>query len=181
MIAFRGRAPGSVKTLYTVSHSGQERAPVLSGTVQLAKDLLSNLLRVQAPGRGYIHIPADPARGFDATWSAEMTAEKKVVKYRAGQRIAMWEKRPGARNEAWDLLVMTLILAESLQLNLENREPDYYSEVAPSTGAVKFGAQNLGAIDPSLLIGYGVTPRPDVQHSDHNKPRWGVQNSPITW
>jgi Phage terminase large subunit (GpA) len=103
MIAFRGRAPGDLKTLYTVSHSSAERAPVLSGTVELAKDLLSNLLKVQIPGRGYIHIPTDPARGFDEHWSAEMTAEKKVVKYRASQRIAVWEKRPGARNEAWDL------------------------------------------------------------------------------
>jgi len=162
MIAFRGRAPGSVKTLYTISHSAQERAPVLSGTVELAKDLLSNLLKVQRPGRGYIHIAADPARGFDEHWSAQMTAEKKVVKYRAGQRIAMWEKRPGARNEAWDLLVMTLILAESMQLNMENREPDYYSEVVASTGAstLRFGVQNSDAManDPSLLIGYAVSP-----------------------
>jgi hypothetical protein len=48
MIAFRGRAPGSVKALYSISHSAQERAPVLSGTVELAKDLLSNLLKVHA-------------------------------------------------------------------------------------------------------------------------------------
>jgi hypothetical protein len=145
MIAFRGRAPGSVKALYSISHSAQERAPVLSGTVELAKDLLSNLLKVQVPGRGYIHIPVDPARGFDDHWSAEMTAEKKAVKYRAGQRIAIWEKRPGARNEAWDLMTMTLILAESMQLNMENREPDYYSEnVAPSgASTLKFGVQNL--------------------------------------
>ena len=105
--------------------------------------------------------------------------------YRAGERIAVWEKRPGARNEAWDLLVMTLILAESLQLNLENREPDYYSEnVAPAGASTpKFGALNSGLmpVDPSLLIGYGVNPRPDVQHSGHDKPRWDVQNRPLEW
>ena len=188
MIAFRGRAPGSVKTLYTISHSAQERAPVLSGTVELAKDLLSNLLKVQTPGRGYIHVPADPARGFDEHWSAEMTAEKKVVKYRAGQRIATWEKRPGARNEAWDLMVMTLILAESMQLNMENREPDYYSENVPLAGAstLKFGVQNSGAmaVDPSLLVGSVIAPNTDVQYSDHDKlhrPTWGAQNRPISW
>jgi phage terminase large subunit GpA-like protein len=65
---------------------------------------------VQIPRHGYIHIPTDPVRGFDDHWSAEMTAEKMAVKHRAGQRIAIWEKRPGARNEAWDL--MTIILAE---------------------------------------------------------------------
>jgi phage terminase large subunit GpA-like protein len=113
-----------------------------------------------------------------------MTAEQKVVKYRAGQRIAIWEKRPGARNEAWDLMVMTLIQAESMQLNMENREPDYYSEAVASAevSTLKFGVQNPGAmaVDPSLLIARN----PDVQYSDHDKlhrPTWGAQNRPITW
>jgi len=68
---------------------------------------------------------------------------------------------------------MTLILAESLQLNVENREPDYYSENVAPTGAStpKFGALNSGMmpVDPSLVIGYAVAPNRDVQRSDHDK------------
>ena len=75
-----------------------------------------------------------------------------------------------------------------MQLNVENLEPEYYSEKVPPEGAstLKFGVQNSGAmaLDPSLLIGYAVAPSPDAQDSDHDKvhrPTWGAQNRPISW
>lgn len=58
---------------------------------------------------------------------------------------------------------------------MENREPDYSEAKGAST--LKFGVQNSGAIDPSLLIGYGVTPRPDRWYSGQDKPRSGVQST----
>lgn len=85
-------------------------------------------------------------------------------------------------------MVMTLILAESMQLNMENREPDYYSEPVAPAGAsnLKFGVQNSSAmaVDPSLLVGYAVSSNPDVQYWDHDKlhrPIWAAQNHPLTW
>ncbi len=190
MIAFRGRPVGIAKSLYTLTHSSNEGAPVLVGTVDLAKDLLSGLLKVPAAGRGYLHIPAEEARGFGEAWAAEMMAERKEIKYRNGQRIAVWTKRAGSRNEAWDLMVMTLILAESLQLNMEQRTPDYYSEENKTpTGQRRWGVQNApsGFGQPQdLIVRSRVVPRnldePDlVLPGAPVKPRYGVQNKPMNW
>jgi phage terminase large subunit GpA-like protein len=182
MIAFKGVPASGQRELYSLKHSATERAPLLLGTVDLAKDLLANLLKVPAPGRGYVHIPMN--RGFDQEWSREMVAEKKEVRYRVGQRIAVWTKRnPSLRNEAWDMCVMTLVLLESMRLNLEERVPDYYDEQAeakaqqqPASARPAWGVISRIPL-PSDTDGWqqAVTTRPE------DKPRspWGAINRPI--
>jgi phage terminase large subunit GpA-like protein len=81
----------------------------------VGKNLLANRLKLNTPGPGYIHLSTDLANGnfFD-----QMTAEHRVwVGTSTGKQQRWVKKAHSARNEAWDLLVLNLFAAHSLDIH----------------------------------------------------------------
>jgi phage terminase large subunit GpA-like protein len=81
---------------------GKGGAPIAVIGVDALKDKLAARLRLAAPGPGFVHFGSD----LDATYFAQLTAERVVTKYQMGRPKRQWTPRePGARNEALDTLV----------------------------------------------------------------------------
>jgi phage terminase large subunit GpA-like protein len=74
--------------------------PVILG-VNAAKDVIRARLHIEEPGPGYMHFPADRDIGY----FAQMTSERSVRKFSAGQHYRVWELPPGRANEALDCRV----------------------------------------------------------------------------
>lgn len=74
--------------------------PFIIGT-NAAKDRISSCLQIEAPGRGYMHFPADR----DAGYFAQLTGERLVVKKRSGKSYRIWEAKRGQAHEALDCRV----------------------------------------------------------------------------
>lgn len=74
--------------------------PVIIG-VNAAKDRISACLQIEAPGRGYMHFPAER----DAGYFAQLTGERLVVKRRSGRAYRIWEAKRGQAHEALDCRV----------------------------------------------------------------------------
>jgi len=70
--------------------------------VNVAKDLVSSRMKLDTPGPGYIHF----GRKLTAEYFEQLASEKRRLKYSRGRDYYQWElKRPGIRNEGWDLEV----------------------------------------------------------------------------
>ena len=95
-----------------VQRKGIESTLFVLGVNQ-GKERAYRLLRVKAEGPGYCHWPTEAAmsdgltaRGYDQTYFAQLTAEKRVTRYTGGRPHIAWvPKHPGIRNEAWDIFV----------------------------------------------------------------------------
>ena len=73
--------------------------------VDPAKSLIYARLKLQAPGPGYLHFPADP--DFDDEYFAQIAAEQLVKRIRGSRVFSEWKQiRP--RNEALDCLILAL-------------------------------------------------------------------------
>ena len=70
------------------------------GTVA-AKESIYARLRIDVPGPGYCHFTRDHSEQY----FAELTAERKKIRYNRGRRISFWELPSGRRNEALDCRV----------------------------------------------------------------------------
>ena len=75
-----------------------------------AKDSLFARLRMKEPGAGYMHFSTN----YTENYFEQLTAEKKVTKYTKGFPYQVYEKAPGARNEAIDLRVYNLACLRAL-------------------------------------------------------------------
>lgn len=81
------------------------RAPLYVIGTSAAKDRLAAMLRLEAPGPGYCHLPA----GRDASWYEQLAGEKLVEIQRGGKRFTRWVPRyDGMRTEALDCRVYAL-------------------------------------------------------------------------
>jgi phage terminase large subunit GpA-like protein len=134
--------------------------------VDSAKDSIYSRLRIAEPGPGYSHFP----KGRDPSYFAQLTAETVVTKYVKGFPARVWQKRPGARNEALDCRVYAYAALQSLNVKwgreLEKRARhavptvaatplqasvvEFIPEPAPTTESVpqtapKSALQRLGA------------------------------------
>lgn len=69
--------------------------------VDQAKDTIMKRLAIKEPGPGFCHFPF----GRDADWFRQLTAEKRVTKYKKGFPKREWIKAEGRRNEALDCRV----------------------------------------------------------------------------
>lgn len=74
--------------------------PFIIGT-NAAKDRISSCLQIEAPGKGYMHFPADR----DAGYFAQLTGERLVVKKRSGKSYRVWEAKRDQAHEALDCRV----------------------------------------------------------------------------
>lgn len=89
--------------------------------VDTAKDAIYARLRIQQPGPGYIHFPADDA--FDQSYFDQLTSEQVVTRYREGRPYRMWVLQKGKRNEALDTMVLALAALKSLPFRLDRASP----------------------------------------------------------
>lgn len=94
-----------------------------------AKELIYGRFGVHEPGPGYCHWPVDER--FDETYFQQVTAEKKVRKYKNGVAYFVWDagKR---RNEALDCRVYSLaavrVLQQHMGLDLDRDEEETEAE-----------------------------------------------------
>ena len=87
-----------------------------------AKDTIFAFLRNGEPGTpGYIHFPADDR--FDDSYLRGLCSEKKVTRFRMGQKYQIWEKvTASARNEPLDTFVYALAAVHILRPNFRKIE-----------------------------------------------------------
>lgn len=92
--------------------AGQGKVNLFTIGVDAAKDATYARLRITRPGPGFCHFPKDR----DPDWFGQLTAEQVVVKYSKGFPTRVWEKKPGARNEALDCRVYAYTALQSLSV-----------------------------------------------------------------
>lgn len=84
-----------------------------------AKDTIFAYLRNGEPGTpGYVHFPADDR--FDDAYLRGLCSEKKVTRFRMGQKYQVWEKvSVSARNEPLDTFCYALAAVQILRPNFD--------------------------------------------------------------
>lgn len=80
-----------------------------------AKDWLASRWKLSA-GPGAVHF----AKDLTEDYFKQLTSEYRVTKFKRGHKISAWEKKPGDRNEALDLMVYNLAAAHHLGLHKKN-------------------------------------------------------------
>lgn len=83
--------------------------------VDAGKEDISNRLKIEKPGEGYCHFPADEGRGYDEEYYKGLTSEHKIVEQKDGKIVISWQKEGGRRNEPFDLLNYNYAVLEILK------------------------------------------------------------------
>ena len=99
----------SKPTLVDVKHDGRvdhKGGQLWTIGTDTAKDYLAARWK-KTTGPGAIHFPQD----LDEAYFKQLTAEYSTTQFKRGHRVRMWEKKPGDRNEALDLMVYNLAAA----------------------------------------------------------------------
>jgi phage terminase large subunit GpA-like protein len=101
------------------------RVKLFTLCVDTAKDIIYSRMRIEAPGPGFMHLPAGTA---DEEYVAQLTAERAIRKYVKGRgSVRQWVKIRD-RNEALDLEVYALaalyVLGMPLVRSLKKRAED---------------------------------------------------------
>lgn len=86
-----------------------------SVSTDAAKDILFSRFKIDVPGPRYCHFPI----GYDEKWFIQLGSERAVTKHSRGYAKRVWEKTPGARNEAIDMRVYALACLEILRPNID--------------------------------------------------------------
>jgi phage terminase large subunit GpA-like protein len=105
------------------NQTGRQRVMLYQIGTDTAKDtIVMSWLKVDEPGPGYIHFPADA----DEEYFRQLTAEERKAKYIRGRKMLRWEKRR-ERNELLDLHVYNYaayeILSPDIEAIIKNRQP----------------------------------------------------------
>lgn len=112
--AVKGRGGQGVPVWPTRASRTKTRDSVFMLGVDTAKDTIYARWRIDEPGPGYCHLPADPATGYDDEWRAQATSEARMTRHREGRAYTVWVLPAGKRNEALDCRVYALAAAKSL-------------------------------------------------------------------
>jgi len=83
--------------------------------VDSGKEDITNRLKIEEPGEGYCHFPANKGRGYDKEYYEGLTSEHKIEKVVRGMRKTAWVKKAGARNEPLDLFNYNYAVCELLR------------------------------------------------------------------
>lgn len=81
---------------------------------------------------------------LDAEFFAQVTSERRVVRYVKGQPVRRFERVPGRRAEALDGLVYALAVRHAVNANLDQREADISSPAAPKRASSVIKSAWLG-------------------------------------
>jgi len=123
------------------------RVRVFYAGTDTAKELIYSYLRLESPGAGYMHHPAD----YDESYFAQLTAEKKVSKYEKGRPVTKWVCPQGKRNEALDLKVYNFVAYRILKPDMtawKNRILAKAAQVGGLHKAAREPDNNLESLQP---------------------------------
>lgn len=131
------------KRLSHNKETGYKWAPI---GVDTAKDAIYARLGIAEHGPGYIHFNDD----CDDAYFAQLTAEKIVVRYRAGRPYRVFVCAKGTRNEALDMFVYALAAMKSTGKRLDRRlSPEEVAERAEQAEAAV--AAPVSVVEPAVV------------------------------
>ena len=90
--------------------------------VDSGKEDIMNRLKIEIPGEGYCHFPADAKRGYDKKYYEGLVSEHKIRKKVRGVMKDVWVKKSGVRNEPLDLFNYNYAVCELLHPAWEQLE-----------------------------------------------------------
>ena len=109
--------------------------------VDTAKDAWAGYLAAPEPGPGYMHFPA----GYDRGYFEQLLAERRVPKKVRGVITRTWEiKKPGLRNEAWDISVYQKAALEILNIDLDLTVQQFMARAQVASTGAATGMGNTG-------------------------------------
>lgn len=85
--------------------------------VDSGKEDIVAWLNVENPGPRFCHFPADDKRGYDETYFKGLTSEEKVQRIVKGRMKIQWVKKPGVRNEPFDIRIYAYAAVEMISPN----------------------------------------------------------------
>ncbi len=90
--------------------------------VDSGKEDITNRLKIQEPGEGYCHFPAEDGRGYDKKYFDGLVSEHKIIKQVKGKLITKWEHDTSVRNEPFDLFNYNYAVLEIMHPNWDALE-----------------------------------------------------------
>ena len=112
------------------------KVPLYAIGVDTAKEVHYSRLKIDEPGPGYCHFPANR----DDEYFKQLTAEKQIIKYHKGFPRREWIKSR-TRNEALDVRVYGIAALSILNVNMDSIHHKFYAnidrKITPRTVAEK--------------------------------------------
>lgn len=105
VFAIKGGSNSAAAYIQKPTKNNREQAYLFTLGVDTGKSWLMDRLKLDEPGPGYCHFPREEGRGYDEKYFVSLTSEKKVLRFKKGTPVFVWElKDKGAhrRNEALD-------------------------------------------------------------------------------
>lgn len=152
------------KTPSRTKHSGDK--PYTVGVDTAKDDISSRLAIVPDPNGPTPRAFHFPAIGLSEDYFQQLTSEHAITTYVRNRPIRKWQKKTlGARNEAWDCLVLALASRLSLPIKLDR------SPVRPTPPVRVVEQQEMASIEPDRAADEQQSaPKKPVRH----RPRWGA-------
>lgn len=118
--------------------------------VDAGKEDIVNRLKIDKPGEGFCHFPANAGRGYTNEYYEGLLSEKKIYKKSRGVYKYVWVKKSGVRNEPLDLFNYGLaalelrrpawnVLEEKLSRGINYMEKRKVRKAAPRRRTVSEG------------------------------------------
>lgn len=150
IFGIKGMGSNGIPLLHKKSTNNQYNVPILILGVNAGKETVLERLYITEYGSGYCHFPENIDRGYDQKYMKGLTSEQRIVKDVKGKPTVCWVKRPGARNEPFDLQNYNTAAVEFLNPNFAvlakkvNEGINYMQPQRTTTGKRKSGVVSRG-------------------------------------
>lgn len=150
IFGIKGMGSNGIPLLHKKSTNNQYNVPILILGVNAGKETVLERLYITEYGSGYCHFPENIDRGYDQKYMKGLTSEQRIVKDVKGKPTVCWVKRPGARNEPFDLRNYNTAAVEFLNPNFAvlakkvNEGINYMQPQRTMTGKRKSGVVSRG-------------------------------------
>lgn len=126
----KGRGGADVDFIRNPTRNNRVRADQFVLGVDAGKNMVLDRLRIILKGPGYCHFPAAEDAGYTENYFAGLTAEHKVIRYKNGRRVEVWELKDPKfkRNEPFDIRNYNLAAIEITRppgLEVPGEEPQH--------------------------------------------------------
>ena len=150
IFGIKGMGSNGIPLLHKKSTNNQYNVPIFILGVNAGKETVLERLYITEYGSGYCHFPENIDRGYDQKYMKGLTSEQRIVKDVKGKPTVCWVKRPGARNEPFDLRNYNTAAVEFLNPNFAvlakkvNEGINYMQPQRTTTGKRKSGVVSRG-------------------------------------
>nr|DAU97756.1 MAG TPA: terminase large subunit [Caudoviricetes sp.] len=150
IFGIKGMGSNGIPLLHKKSTNNQYNVPILILGVNAGKETVLERLYITEYGSGYCHFPENIDRGYDQKYMKGLTSEQRLVKDVKGKPTVCWVKRPGARNEPFDLRNYNTAAVEFLNPNFAvlakkvSEGINYMQPQRTTTGKRKSGVVSRG-------------------------------------